>query len=263
MAAVNLCIQPISPVALRALGETADTVVSTHSKGSDMETIGDFEKYDKYKRSSYNSYNFKMPEIYDNNFWMTFFKNDEWDREVIDQLGDSLETISVLDVGCATGRLLFTMANAGVKHLSGSDIASNIIDVAKQKLSAFDVTLDLKTADAEALLPWDDNAFDYVTLTGVFHHFFNPQKTLKEIHRVLKPNGRFIVIEPWFPPIIRQITNFYLLFFPHDGDCKFHSPDGLTKLIESANLRKIKKYHMERLSFIIVAEKKGSICISN
>ncbi|MFC1824256.1 class I SAM-dependent methyltransferase [Thermodesulfobacteriota bacterium] len=221
-----------------------------------MKAIGDFEKYDKYKKSSYNSYNFKMPEIYDKNFWMTFFKNDEWDREVIKQLGNSLDSISVLDVGCATGRLLFSLTNAGVKNLCGSDIASNILDVAKQKLSSFDVRLDLKTADAEEHLPWDENSFDYVTLTGVFHHFYTPQKALKEIYRVLKPGGRFIVIEPWFPPVLRQVTNLYLLFFPHDGDCRFHSPNGLVGLAASANLTKVKINRMARLSFMLVAEKK-------
>lgn len=220
-----------------------------------MGTTDNLKDYDKYKRSSYESYNFKMPEIYDDLFWMKFFKIDEWDNAVVSQLGDSLSSIHVLDVGCATGRLLCRLAEAGVKNLCGSDLAANILDVARQKLSSFDVEADLKIADAEEKLPWSGNTFDFVTLTGVFHHFYKPQKALQEIHRVLKTGGRLILIEPWFPPVIRQISNFYLLFFPHDGDCRFRSPNGLARIIESAHLSKLQLNRVARLSFMIVSQK--------
>jgi ubiquinone/menaquinone biosynthesis C-methylase UbiE len=220
-----------------------------------MDTTDNLKNYDKYKRSSYESYNFKMPEIYDDIFWLRFFNVDGWDNEVISQLGDSLSTIKVLDVGCATGRLLCRLAEAGVKNLCGSDLAANILDVARKKLSLFDVEADLKTADTEEELPWTDKTFDFITLTGVFHHFYKPQKALQEIHRVLKTGGRLILIEPWFAPVIRQITNFYLFFFPHDGDCKFHSPNGLIKMIESAHLSKLQLNRVARFSFMIVSQK--------
>lgn len=216
---------------------------------------GNIDHYDKYKRSSYESYNFKMPDVYDSNFWMKFFKNDEWDNEVVSQLGESLQSVKVLDVGCATGRLLNRMAKAGVINLSGSDLAAKILDVAGEKLSSSNAEVDLKVADAEEKLPWSDNSFDFVTLTGVFHHFYQPHKALQEICRVLKTGGRLILIEPWFPPVLRQISNFYLLFFNHDGDCKFHSPNGLIKLIESASLSTLDFKRMARFSFMIVAEK--------
>ncbi len=220
-----------------------------------MDTAGNLKNYDKYKRSSYESYNFKMPEIYDDNFWMKLFKNDVWDDEVVSQLGNSLHSIQVLDVGCATGRLLSRLGKAGAKNLSGTDLAANILKVANQKLSSINVKADLKVADAEEELPWADESFDFVTLTGVFHHFYNPQKSLQEIYRVLKTGGRLILIEPWFPPVIRQISNVYLVFFHHDGDCKFHSPNGLVKLIELAKLSKLKLFRMGRFSFMIVSQK--------
>jgi hypothetical protein len=71
----------------------------------------------------------------------------------------------------------------------------------------------------------------------------------------LKTGGRLILIEPWFAPVIRQITNFYLFFFPHDGDCKFHSPNGLIKMIESAHLSKLQLNRVARFSFMIVSQK--------
>jgi ubiquinone/menaquinone biosynthesis C-methylase UbiE len=222
-----------------------------------MDAMDNLKSYDKYKRSSYESYNFKMPKIYDDLFWTKIFKVDAWDQEVLSQLGDSLSSIRILDVGCATGRLLCRLAKAGVKNLCGTDLAANILDIAGKKLSSLNVKADLRVADAEEELPWSDDMFDFVTLTGVFHHFYQPQKALGEIHRVLKTGGRLILIEPWFPPVIRQILNFYLLFFPHDGDCHFFSPKGLIKLLQSNHLSKLQLIRVAKIAYMIVSEKKS------
>ena len=152
-------------------------------------------------------------------------------------------------------RLLCRLAKAGVKDLCGSDLAGNILEVAREKLSSFDIEVELKVADAEEKLPWADNTFDFVTITGVFHHFYKPQNALKEIDRVLKRGGRLILIDPWFFAGARQVLNFYLLFFSHDGDCRFYSPNGLVKLLESANLSKVELKRVARLAFVIVSQK--------
>ena len=82
----------------------------------------------------------------------------------------------------------------------------------------------LKVADVECNLPWADNSFDYIVLSGAIHHFFRPFDALKEIYRVLDIGGKLIVAEPWFPIIIRHILNLWLLIFSHDGDYRFYSP---------------------------------------
>lgn len=78
-------------------------------------------------------------------------------------------------------------------------------------------------ADADDLLPWDDDFFDAVTLTGVLHHFFRPRDALAEIRRVLRPGGRLLVIDPCFFPPARQVLNVVLRIIPHDGDYHFYS----------------------------------------
>jgi ubiquinone/menaquinone biosynthesis C-methylase UbiE len=71
----------------------------------------------------------------------------------------------------------------------------------------------LKTADSEDDLPWPDNSFDIITLTGVIHHFYRLNDALKEAYRVLDKQGKLIILDPWFPIIIRQIVNSWLYFF--------------------------------------------------
>ena len=49
----------------------------------------------------------------------------------------------------------------------------------------------LQRFDAETL-PYPDSSFDLVYSWGVIHHSEDPARIIKEIHRVLKPGGRFI-----------------------------------------------------------------------
>lgn len=94
--------------------------------------------------------------------------------------------------------------------------------------------LNLQAADAETRIPWDDESFDVVILSGVFHHFYHPEDALQEIFRVLKKSGQLIIIEPNFIIILRQILNLYLKIFMHEGDYKFYTPKGIQKLVKSA-----------------------------
>jgi ubiquinone/menaquinone biosynthesis C-methylase UbiE len=214
------------------------------------------KKYDRYKASSYKAYNTKMPERYDSMIWMRVFRVHSWYQEIVNELNTDLANLYILDVGCATGRLLSQFAESGCQHLYGTDLASKILEVARKKLSAYSVPVQLKTADVEDEIPWPDNSFDVVTLTGVLHHFYRPLDALSEIYRVLRPNGCLVVVEPRFVPILRQIFNAYLFVIPHDGDCKFYSPRGVTRLLRSTSFEEIRQRKVSRLLFLVVGYKK-------
>ena len=107
------------------------------------------------------------------------------DRTIVQELGPHISSLRILDVGCATGRLLERLAEAGATQLFGVDLAPRILEVAAEKLSKTGTLVDLRTADAEDCLPWDHESFDAITLTGVLHHFFRPRDALAEVRRVL------------------------------------------------------------------------------
>jgi ubiquinone/menaquinone biosynthesis C-methylase UbiE len=183
-----------------------------------------FRKHDRYKASSYRSYNFKMPSRYDRCIWLKFCQAALWDRILVQELRPSIGSLRILDVGCATGRLLERLAEAGATELFGIDLAPRILEVAREKLSWTGALVELRAADAEDTLPWEGDFFDAVTLTGVLHHFFRPGDALAEIRRVLRPGGRVLVVDPCFLPLVRQIVNLALRVAPHDGDFHFCSP---------------------------------------
>ena len=180
-----------------------------------------FRKPDRYKASSYRAYNGKMPSCYDTAIWSRGAAS--IDRAIVEKLRASIRSLRILDVGCATGRLLDHLAEAGATHLAGTDLAPNILKVAAKKLALRGIPVDLRVADAEDRLTWDGESFDAVTLTAVLHHFFRPSDAIAEIRRVLCPGGRLLVLDVCFFPLVRQIVNLALRVRPHDGDCHFHS----------------------------------------
>ena len=178
---------------------------------------------DRYKASSFATYNFKLPTRYDDSVAVKLFRVSVMDDFVLNELGFELMDLAILDVGCATGRLLDRLASNGARKLAGSELAPNILDVARSKLAHRGVSVDLQCADAEVSLPWQSGRFDVVTLTGVLHHFFTPHAALAEIFRVLCPGGRLIMVDPCFFSPIREFVNLCLRVHPHEGDYHFYT----------------------------------------
>jgi len=81
--------------------------------------IPKFEKYDRYKANGYQAYNYKMPAIFDNCIWLKVFQVSLSDQNVISEIGKDISSAEILDVGCATGRLLCKLGMNGAKYLSG------------------------------------------------------------------------------------------------------------------------------------------------
>ncbi len=192
---------------------------------------------DRYKASSYAAFNDRLPSRYDGSLIVRLCRVGLMDDFVLEQIGDGVGSLAVLDVGCATGRLLDRLAAAGCRDLAGSDLAPRILEVARERLARRGIEAELRQADAEDSLPWPSRRFDVVTLTGVLHHFLAPAAALEGIERVLRPGGRLILADPCFFTPVREFLNLCLRVHPHDGDCRFHSMRGATRLLETQGWR--------------------------
>ena len=191
------------------------------------------EELDRYKASSFRAYNGKLRERYDASLAVRLLRVTTMDDFVLDVLGSQVSEYSILDVGCATGRLLERLADSGARKLSGSDLAPRILEVARRKLCPRDVELDLRHADAETSLPWEPDTFDVVTLTGVLHHFCHPESALGEVGRVLRAGGMLVIADACFFPPVRELFNLCLRVHPHEGDCRFYSGGGTREMLRA------------------------------
>ncbi len=107
----------------------------------------------------------------------------------------------VLDLACGTGTLAVLLKrNAPQAEIIGIDGDPQILALAKEKAQAgnFEVQFDEGMSFA---LPYRDESFDHVVSSLFFHHLTrkNKLKTLREVWRVLKPNGEFHVADWGLP----------------------------------------------------------------
>ena len=101
-----------------------------------------------------------------------------------------------LDLACGDGCFTVPVASFGIKVIAG-DISNTMLKVLKQKAKANDVSLDNVTlCRMNALeIPLANESVDAVVANSVLHLISNPEKVIREIHRVLKKDGCFICID--------------------------------------------------------------------
>jgi demethylmenaquinone methyltransferase / 2-methoxy-6-polyprenyl-1,4-benzoquinol methylase len=134
-----------------------------------------------------------------------------WRRRVIERLVEEAPE-RVLDVATGTGDLAISASRAGCDRVVGVDIAEEMLEVGRSKLAASDLAdrVVLRYGDAEEL-PFPENEFDAVTVAFGVRNFEDLDAGLGDIHRVLKPGGRLIVLEfsrpRTFP--VKQLYGFY------------------------------------------------------
>lgn len=99
---------------------------------------------------------------------------------------------SVLDVGCGNGYVASRYAREGARAY-GVDITDAAVQLTRKRFDLLGLEGHFAVASAEGL-PFADDTFDCVCSMGVIHHTPDPKKAMDEIHRVLKPSGRLIVM---------------------------------------------------------------------
>jgi ubiquinone/menaquinone biosynthesis C-methylase UbiE len=101
---------------------------------------------------------------------------------------------TVLDVACGTGefeRLLLSQYSS--QQIVGVDISEKMLAIAKQKINAYP-QVSFQRASASNL-PFDSNSFDVIVCANSFHYFDDPLASLTEMRRVLKPEGKVIILD--------------------------------------------------------------------
>lgn len=121
----------------------------------------------------------------------------------------------IIDIGCGSGVFTQLLREAGY-HVVGLDISPKLIERGKNIYPG----LELIVGDAENL-PFANETFDGVLLSGIVHHFPDPQQLAAETYRVLRPGGRFMAFDP------NRMNPFMYLY--RDRSSPLYSSVGVTE----------------------------------
>ncbi len=134
-----------------------------------------------------------------------FFKTvaPQWDRLKKEVLGNfdlngilkqmALGCDRVADLGCGTGETLGSLFQEDKKILIGVDSSPEMLEQARMKLASPNA-IDLRLGELENL-PMKDQEVDTMIMSMVLYHIFEPEKSLNEVFRVLKPGGTFLLAD--------------------------------------------------------------------
>ncbi len=145
----------------------------------------------------------------------------------------------VLDLGTGTGKILIALKKEEPKaRYYGVDISRGML---KKIDPAFGFKLSLR--EIEDLHGFADGSFDLVTARMVFHHSRDPVRAVKEIRRVLKKGGKFILCEGTPPD--RQTVPFYETIFRFKEDRLTFLLDDLVNLLAGGKFKEITSQTVE------------------
>lgn len=107
----------------------------------------------------------------------------------------------IVELFCGRCNDIRALERLGFTNLEGVDVSPNL-------LAEYQGKARLYQSDCRNL-PFADNSRDIIILQGGLHHLpefpGDVEQTLSEICRTLRPNGRFVLIEPWLTPFLRLI----------------------------------------------------------
>lgn len=116
-------------------------------------------------------------------------------RSVMEQIPGDLQPESILDVGCGTGRLLRRVAEQFPNaRLVGIDLSEGMIAQA----SLLTPGARFYVGQAESL-PLPDASVDLVVSTMSFHHWADQAQGIRQVARILRPAGIFILADVIMP----------------------------------------------------------------
>lgn len=173
-----------------------------------------------------------------------------WRKLVAQKLADVLENRDalVLDVACGTGDLSLELEKTGKAKIFGTDFCRPMLEIAFDKNEKNDTRIPYVEADGMNL-SFADQSFDAVTIAFGLRNFSNWQQGLREFRRILKPNGKLVILEFSAPvvPGFRQLFQFYFSsILPRIGGAVSGSrgayeylPDSVSKFPDQKNLARM------------------------
>jgi len=143
---------------------------------------------------------------------LSFGQDVAWRKKVARHL-PARPHLQILDLATGTADQLlafFRTPGASIHKAIGLDVAEEMLKIGRTKIGSFPI--ELIAGDAQAI-PFGEHRFDVVSISFGIRNVADPSKALREMHRVLKPKGRCLILEFSIPS--KPIRPFFLFYLRH------------------------------------------------
>jgi len=138
----------------------------------------------------------------------------------------------ILDYGCGQGGASRIFVDAGYEVV-GMDVSEVALKAARQKVPE----ATFSAVEVENNIPAEDASFDICYATELIEHLFDVQGYLREVHRILRPNGYLLLTTPyhgWVKNMLVVSFAFEKHFRAHSGHIRFFSKKSITHYLVEA-----------------------------
>jgi demethylmenaquinone methyltransferase/2-methoxy-6-polyprenyl-1,4-benzoquinol methylase len=133
---------------------------------------------------------------------LSFGQNRRWRRELVEHIALH-EPTTLLDVATGTGGVAIALAAETEARITGVDISDAMLAHGRERVrrSALAGRITLEPARAEAL-PYQPESFDAVSFTYLLRYVDDPDATVAELARVIRPGGHMASLDFYVPPSV-------------------------------------------------------------
>ena len=107
---------------------------------------------------------------------------------------DLTDGASVLELAPGPGYFAIELAKLGNYRITGLDISETFVEIERKNARDAGVQVDFRLGNASRM-PFADESFDRILCRAAFKNFSEPAEAMQEMHRVLRPGGRAVIID--------------------------------------------------------------------
>ncbi len=132
--------------------------------------------------------------------WLSFGQNARWRAAMVDHIVPGSPR-RVLDVASGTAGVALQLADRTSSHVVGVDLTRSMLKIGQRNVAKAHQVRRVQLVNGRAeMLPFPNATFDALTFTYLFRYVDDPQATLNELARVVRPGALVASLEFMVPP---------------------------------------------------------------